>query len=240
MVQFQSKQWLLTEDDLPETDNIPVDNELQIIIPALLRAILAYWWAERTDWYFGINLGVYYDPDESAIGPDAFLSLGVERYRASGKLRLSYVIPQENNVVPQWVLEIVSKSPGKEYDDKQRIYAQMGVLYYTIYNPEYSKRDEHEPFEVYRLEKGVYIRLEGNPVWMPEIGLGIGFAVGRHEELTRQWLYWFDENGDRYPTPDELRQQERLLRERSDERAEQAEQRAEELAQRLRDLGVEP
>jgi hypothetical protein len=100
---------------------------------------------------------------------------------------------------------------------------------------------------VYRLEKGVYVRLEGNPVWMAELGLGIGFAVGRHEELTREWLYWFDENGDRYPTPDELRLEERLLRERSDERAEQerqlreqAEQRAEKLTQRLRELGVEP
>jgi Uma2 family endonuclease len=91
MVQFQPKQWLLTEEDLPETDNVPVDNELQIIIPTLLRAILGLLWADRTDWYMGINLGVYYDPDYPAIGPDAFLSLGVQRFRPSGKLRLSYV-----------------------------------------------------------------------------------------------------------------------------------------------------
>jgi Uma2 family endonuclease len=224
---------LLTEDDLPETDNLPVDNELQIIIPTLLKSILGLIWAERTDWFFGINLGVYYDPPSEAIGPDAFLSVGVQRFRASGKLRLSYVIPQENNVVPQWVLEIVSKSQGSEYHDKMKKYAEMGALYYTIYNPDYWQREQHEPFEVYRLENGKYVYLEGNPVWIPELGLGLGCEVGRYEGQTREWLYWYNENGDRYPTPEELRLQERRQRE-------QAEQRAEELALRLRELGIEP
>jgi hypothetical protein len=67
MVKFQSKQWLLTEDDLPETNNLPVDNELQIIIPALLRAILTYWWAEPTDWYLGINLDTQLSPPTPAL-----------------------------------------------------------------------------------------------------------------------------------------------------------------------------
>jgi Uma2 family endonuclease len=254
MVQFKPKQMLLTEEDLPETDNLPVDNELQIIIPTLLRSILGWLWAERTDWYFGINLGVYYDPPNEAIGPDAFLSVGVQRFRPSGKLRLSYVILQENNVVPQWVLEIVSKTSGQEYDDKMNKYAGMRVLYYTIYNPDYWQRDEHQPFEVYRLENGKYVRLEGNPVWMPELGLGIGCAVGQHEGQTREWLYWYNQNGDRFPTPEELRQQERQQREQAEQqadqerqqrelaerRADQQQQRAEELAQRLRELGVEP
>jgi hypothetical protein len=44
------------------------------------------------DWFLGINMGVYYEPDKAAIIPDGFLSLGMERYKASGKLRLSYVL----------------------------------------------------------------------------------------------------------------------------------------------------
>jgi Uma2 family endonuclease len=267
MVQFQSKQWLLTEEDLPETDNLPVDNELQIIIPALLRSLLTLLWADRTDWYMGINLGVYYDPDQPAIGPDAFLSLGVERFRPDGKLRLSYVIPRENDVVPQWVLEIVSKTPGGEYGDKMQTYAQMGVLYYTIYNPDHAKRDQHERFEVYCLDGGSYRRVMGNPVWMPEVGLGIGAEVGYQEGQRREWLYWYNQQGQRYQVPEELlaqakqelaaeRQQlriaqlqaeeERQQREAAEQRAKQerqlrelAEQRAEELARRLRELGEE-
>ncbi|MEP0886086.1 hypothetical protein NDI49_31620 [Trichocoleus sp. ST-U3] len=41
MLEYNSLQYLPTEEDLPETDNTPVDNELQILIPNLLRAILA-------------------------------------------------------------------------------------------------------------------------------------------------------------------------------------------------------
>jgi len=70
------------------------------------------------------------------------------------------------------VLEIVSKTPGGEYDDKMAKYAQIGVLYYIIYNPDY-QRDKHDRFEVYRLVNGAYVRQRVN-LWMPEVGLGIG------------------------------------------------------------------
>jgi Uma2 family endonuclease len=130
---------LPTEFDLPDTDNQPVDNELQILVPYLLRAMLLLAWEERFDWFMGINLGVYYALETAAIGPDAFLSLGVPRFREDGTLRLSYVVWHENNVMPLWALEIVSKKPGGEYDEKFAIYQEMGVLYYVIFNPEYSK-----------------------------------------------------------------------------------------------------
>jgi hypothetical protein len=44
--------------------------------------------------------------------------------------------------------------------------------------------------------------------------------------LTRDWLYWYDENDRRYPTPTERVQRER--------------QRADRLAAQLRALGIEP
>jgi Uma2 family endonuclease len=209
MVEYNSLQYLPTEEDLPETDNTPVDN--------LLRAILALLWASRMDWFLGVNLGIYYDPDKPAIAPDGFLSLGVPR-RRSAKGRLSYVVWQENNVVPQWVLEVVSKTPGGEYDDKMTKYAEMGVLYYTIYNSDYWKRDKHEPFEVYRLERGSYVRQRGNPVWMPEIGLGIGYEQGTHEGWSREWLYWYDQQGNRFPAPENVIEQERLRAERAEQK----------------------
>lgn len=203
---------LLTEDDLPDSDEKPVDNELQVLAPVLLRAILSYIWADRFDWFFGINLGVYYDAAEPAIGPDGFLSLGVERVRPNGKLRLSYVLKQEK-VMPQWVLEVVSKQPGGEYGEKFQRYAAMGVLYYTIYNPTHYKRDKHEPFEVYKLKQGKYVRQPGNPVWMPEIGLGIGHEFWKQDDIGRDWLYWYDASGNRYPAPADALKQERILRE---------------------------
>ncbi len=245
MVQYNPLQYLPSAEELPDSDDTPVDNELQILIPILLRANLALLWADRMDWFLGVNMGVYYEPDKNAIVPDGFLSLGVERYKARGRLRLSYVLWQENNIVPQWVLEVVSKTPGNEYDDKMTKYAQIGVLYYVIYNPDYWRRDQHDPFEVYRLVNGVYERQTGNPVWMPEIELGSGCEVGTHEGCTREWLYWYNQQGDRFPAPANLIEQERQRAEQERQRAELAEQQLEqerrlreELLNKLRERGI--
>jgi Uma2 family endonuclease len=100
-------------------------------------------------------------------------------------------------------LEVVSKTPGGEYDDKMTKYAQIGVIYYLIYNPDDWRRDQHDPFEVYRLVNGVYVPQTGNPVWMPEIELEIGCEVGTHEGCTREWLYWYDQQGNRFPACNE-------------------------------------
>ena len=267
---------LPTEDDLPDTDNQPVDNELQLLVPFFLQAILLLAWAERQDWFMGINLGLYPAPRQPAIGPDAFLALGVERVRQGSKLRKSYVVWQEG-VMPQWVLEVVSQKPGGEYErDRDRQngqgklfqYARMGVQYYTIYNPNHWRRDERDPFEVYQLVNGVYVRQPGNPVWMPALGLGIGTGQGTHNGYTRQWLYWYDQQGQRYPAPEAVleqakqqrqqerqlrlqaeveRHQEQQLRAQAEQRADQeqqlraqAEQRADRLAEQLRALGIDP
>ncbi len=224
---------LPTEHDLPETDNRPVDNELQLLLPTLLRSILLLAWADRADWFVGVNLGLYYDPARPAVGPDAFLSLGVPLCRPGQDLRLSYLIWHEG-VVPQWVLEIVSKTPGGEYDRKMKLYAQLGVSYYTIYNPKYYKRDRHSPFEVYQLVGDEYVLCSGDPVWMPEIGLGIGLGRGVHHGLPeRDWLYWYDEQGNRCPSPDDVIEANRR-------EAEESRQQTEALLQKLRDRGIDP
>lgn len=85
MVQPNRSRFLLTEEDLPDSDDTSVDNELQLLIPALLRSILAVLWADRTDWFLGVNMGIYYDPDKSAIVPDGFLSLGVPRRKRANQ-----------------------------------------------------------------------------------------------------------------------------------------------------------
>jgi hypothetical protein len=48
---------------------------------------------------------------------------------------------------------------------------------------------------------------------MPEIGLGIGRSMGRYCGLQREWLYWYDQEGNRYPNPEETAICERQQRE---------------------------
>lgn len=231
MVQFKPSKLLRpdlpTEHDLPSSDGRPVDNELQLLIPILLRGILELAWCDRNDWFLGANIGFYYEPKTPAVGPDALLALGVPHYREGKDLRLSYVLWQEG-VMPQWVLEIVSDKPGKEYGKKMRLYAELGVLYYTIYNPKHSKRDKHDVFEMYRLVDGEYVRQQGMPFWMPELGLGLGVARGKEYLLpARDWLYWYDETENQYPTKDAVIFQERQRSSRAELVSEAAQQNAE-------------
>ena len=92
----------------------------------------------------------------------------------------------------------------------------MGVLYYAIYHP---TRRRKPRLEVHRLVHGKYQLQPGNPVWLPEINLGIGIERGTYQGITREWLYWYNEQGQRLLTPEEPVQI---------------------LAQKLRELGIDP
>jgi Uma2 family endonuclease len=218
--------------ELPCSDDSPVDNENQNFIPNLLLFLLEFIWGDRLDWYFGVDMAIYHTTGPNPripVVPDGFLSLGVERRKQSleGKGRLSYVLWEENDIPPILTLEIVSQTYGGEYDDKMLIYARLGVLYYIIYNPDYWQRDRHQPFEVYRLVNGVYQLQIGEPLWIPEIGLGIGRFQHRSAAVSRAALTWYDVAGARYLSVEEIANQERQRAEQERQRAEQERQRAE-------------
>ena len=229
MLNYNPLHCLPSSEELPDSDETPVDNQLQHLIPGLLESILALIWSQRWDWFFGVDMGIYYDPNEPAIVPDGFLSIGIPRV-IHEKLRSSYVLWEEQKL-PSLVLEVVSQTYRNEYSTKKEFYAdELGILYYVVYNPQ---RKIKETLEVYKLVDGEYILIPGNPVWLPEIGLGIGKEKGTYQGITREWLYWFDENGKRFLTPEERIQQ-------SEEKKNQAEEKAKKLAEMLKNLGVDP
>lgn len=250
MLDYSLLQNLPSAKDLPDSDETPVDNELQDLIPHLLKSILAMIWSEREDWYFGVDMGIYYDPQKSAIVPDGFLSIGVPRI-IDENLRLSYVLWEEKKV-PTLVLEIVSQTRRGEYTEKKELYQNLGIKYYVIDNPQRKKKPS---LEVYCLENQEYILL-GNesPVWLEDIGLGIGKEVGKYQQIKREWLYWYDQNGQRFLSPEETSQQAEFEKQQAEIKATQAEfqkrqaeikaiqaeTKAERYARRLRELGIDP
>ncbi len=216
LLNYNPRHCLPSAEDLPDCDDTPVDNEIHILIPQVLQIILATLWSEKMDWYFGINMGIYYNPEKptDVIVPDGFLSIGVPRIIDSD-LRLSYVLWDEL-VIPTMILEVVSQTRRGEYTQKKEDYAKMGVLYYVIYNP---LRKRKPRLEVYQLNNGEYELLQGEPVWLSEINLGIGREIGVYQGVEREWLYWYDQQGKRYLTPQE---------------------KAKKLEEKLRSLGVDP
>ncbi|NES19899.1 MAG: Uma2 family endonuclease [Symploca sp. SIO3E6] len=242
MISPELKSGLPSTEDLPCSDDTPVDNEDQNLLPNLLLFILANIWSDRMDWYFGVDMAVYHTTGISPkvpIVPDAFLSLGVER-RKRGKSRRSYAVWEENGVVPLLTLEMVSHKPGGEYDEKMAIYARLGVLYYIIYNPEFWKRDRQQPFEVHKLINGQYQQQIGEPYWIPEVGLGIGRSQQLFGGIEYEILSWYNQQLKAYALPETVIEQMRQQLMVEQQRAETERQRAEKLAQYLRSLGIDP
>ena len=232
LLKYDTRQCLPSAEDLPDSDDTPVDNELQDLIPWLIKNILSLIWSERMDWFFGVYMGIYYDPDKPAIVPDGFLSIGVPRIIDSD-LRLSYVLWEEQKL-PIMVLEVVSQTRRGEYTQKKQEYAELGILYYVIYNP---LRKRKQRLEVYKLENGKYQLLPGEAVWLSKLNLGIGREEGKYQGITREWLYWYDEQGKRFLTAEELLQQERERAEFERQRAEFERKKAE--SERLRSQRLE-
>jgi Uma2 family endonuclease len=213
---FNFPPGLPTADDLPCSDDRPVDSELQELIPGLLKAILLDIWKDRQDWLFGIDLGFYYSPEQPAIAPDGLLCLGVTP-TASENLRSSYVLWQEQ-VIPLLALEIVSKTPGKERTKKKDIFESIGVLYYLVYAPLLKKKAK---FQLYKLIEGEYVlHSDGSePYWMPEIGLAIGAERQLYGTQEREWLFWYDDHAVRYPSPIERAEREKTSRMQAERQA---------------------
>jgi Uma2 family endonuclease len=233
------RQSLPSTYELPCSDDTPVDNEDQNLLPNLLLLLLTSLWAERMDWFLGVDMAVYHTTGISPkvpVVPDAFLSLNVER-KKGGKSRRSYAVWEEEDIVPILTLEMVSHKPGEEYDEKLSLYAKLGVLYYIVYNPEYWQRDRHQPLEVYKLEGETYQLQIGEPYWMPEVGLGIGRYQAEVGGLSQEILTWYDGQGNRHLSAAE---QERDRAEQERDRAEEEQRRRERLEVFLRSQGFDP
>ncbi|WP_190315962.1 hypothetical protein [Pseudanabaena sp. UWO310] len=79
---------------------------------------------------------------------------------------------------------------------------------------------------------GSYSLQIGEPLWMPEIGLGIGRAVLPSDRFRREVLSWFDERCDRYLTGEEKADIERY-------RADAVQKQVDLLLAKLRSLGID-
>ncbi|MDQ3250535.1 MAG: Uma2 family endonuclease, partial [Chloroflexota bacterium] len=174
------------------------------------------------------DVGLFSAPTSPPIVPDFFLSLGVrvpEDRRP--KRNRSYFI-WEVGKPPEVVIEIVSNQEGQEAGTKLVKYAELGILYYAIFDPLYEL--SQATLRLFRLQDDHYV--ETSELWMPEVELGLTVWQGRHRDSTGPWLRWCDRNGNVIPTGAEGLQAER-------QRAEQERQRADRLAARLRQLGLE-
>ncbi|QQE63742.1 hypothetical protein GFS31_04110 [Leptolyngbya sp. BL0902] len=247
-VSLPREQWptmydLPSED--PEEPGLP--DEFHDFQPQLLSATfrLADVAADRI--FTAADLNLYYDLTHPRWykRPDWFAVVGVPRFRDDDDLRLSYVTWQEQ-VNPYIVVELLS--PGTADEDlgliqstnpntpppKWQVYEQiLRIPYYVVFN-RYTGA-----LQAFRLTEFGYapIPITDGRFMIPELNIGLGLWHGEFQDCTRQWIRFFDANGQWILTPVERE------RERADQeglRAERERFRAERLAELLRAQGIDP
>ncbi len=246
-----AKESLPTMYDLPsENPEEPgVPDQFHILQPEVLTQTFCPPGYSSKQMMTASDLNLYYDMRSpgSYKRPDWYAVLGVPYFYREQELRPSYVIWQEK-VVPFIVVELLS--PGTEKEDlgkaprkseeiptKWEVYEQiLGIPYYVLYN---RHKDELLAFE---LTGGKYDRIDipDKRVWLPEISLGLGLRTGTCMELKRDWLRWYDADGNWIPTPAERAEQEKQRAENAEQRAEQEKLQKEKLLAQLKALGIKP
>ncbi len=215
-------------DDLVTEDDTPVDNMFSENQQRLLTEPLYSSWDAGRLFLAAANVGLFYAIRQPPLVPDAFLSLDVE---VPGdwlaKEHRSYLL-WEFGKAPEAVVEIVSNREGGETTDKMRKYAQIGILYYAIYDP--AQLVQPEPLRVFVLRDKSYAPCAAE--WLPVLNLGLVLWRGRFESWDAVWLRWCDREGGVIPTGAERADQERQRADQERQRAEQQRYRADKEHQR--------
>ena len=216
-------------DDLVTEDDTPVDNLYSEKQQRLLTEPLYSSWKPDRLFLAAANVGLFYAIRQPPLVPDALLSLDVEAPAdLAPKRNRSYFI-WEYGKAPEAVIEIVSNTEGGETTDKMLKYAQIGILYYAIYDP--FQKVQAEPLRVFVLRDKSYVPCPAE--WLPVLNLGLTLWHGQFENTEDVWLRWCDREGRRHPDRRRTRRAGRSTGRSSERRrAEQERQRAEQERQR--------
>jgi Putative restriction endonuclease len=221
----------LSPEELPRYDQMvledgkPVENIFAEKQQRLLTEPLYSSWSGPTEGRSFLalaNVGLFFSDHDPPLAPDVMLSLDVPQHRdLSRKEHRSYIVWVMRRP-PTVAIEIVSDRRGGEETHKPIDYADIGVIYYVIFDPQ--NRLKQGPLRLFTLIEGAYQPRDDR--LLPVAGLGLTLWEGAYEGQTATWLRWCLPDGKLVPT--------------GRERAEQERERADRLAAQLRALGVEP
>lgn len=181
----------------PESDGKPMaETDIHRRLLTTLVFTLETHFQNEPDVYASGNLLVYYVEGNPAkcFAPDVFVVRGVPK----GERRIYKL--WEEGVAPQIIIELTSRKTWKEdLQTKWRLYEELGVQEYFIFDPEYDYLDD--PLVGYRLENGKYVELEIKD------GRAKSEVLGLELVNTGDTLRLFDPNSNQVlPTPQEAQE----------------------------------
>ncbi|MEP0905741.1 Uma2 family endonuclease [Leptolyngbya subtilissima ST-M1] len=199
-----------------ESNEPEMESSLHYAQLALLVACLEWLWRDRTDFFIGANLTVYFSREQlknrDFRGPDFFLVNQTQR-----RPRKSWVVWEEGGQYPDLIIELLSPATAKTDRSLKKVLYQdrFRTPEYFWFSPETLE------FEGYRLVGQHYDVIAPNEVnqrWSEVLGLFLG--------VQDETLRYFHPSGELVPTPEEA--------------AAAAQERGDRLAEQLKALGVEP
>ncbi|HLO47993.1 MAG TPA: Uma2 family endonuclease, partial [Kamptonema sp.] len=233
-------------------DGVALESARHRIAMNVLIRSLEHAWSDRTDFYTGGNMFIYYSKVQARNrdfkGPDFFAVLGVDGTIS----RQGWVVWEENGRYPDVIIELMSPSTAnQDLGVKKDLYEQVfSTRNYFVFNP-----FNPDSLQGWRLNGGAYYQeLERNEqgwLWCEMLGFWLGTWSGTIQRETAVWLRFYDESGNLILLPEEAAQQqaelaqqqteqERLRAEQQRLQAEQECLRADRLAAKLRELGIDP
>jgi Uma2 family endonuclease len=228
-----SMENLTTAIEYPDTDGLPMaesDHTCNYLIYA--REALKAYFQDRSDIYVAGNLFIYYEEGnpKAVVAPDIFVVFGVENHN-----RRSYKVWQENNKLPDFVLEITSKSTvGEDQGTKKGLYAYLGVKEYFQYDPTADYLTP--PLQGLRLIEGNYLPIPSNYLASGELSITSQILALELRLQDGEMRFYNPATGKKLLSYQEL-EQAKL-------EAEQAkleeQEKAAKLAAKLRELGIDP
>ncbi len=218
-----------TEDELPETDGMPMDTERQALQMDLLFETLRLHYAGQNV-YVGKNQIIYYSLEQvrnsDFLGPDVYVVFDVP-----DRQRKSWVIWQEGKG-PDVVIQILSpRTRARDRGEKRRIYQDlMRVPQYVWYDPESQELVGLLLSPEERLYQPLDRDREGR-LPCPVLGLSLVLWEGSYQARGGTWLRWTTVDGSVLPTREEAEharaEAERIRADMENLRADQERTRAE-------------
>jgi len=215
--------------ELIHSDGEPMDSDWQRDAMNLLIESIRYRFADRTDFFVGGNMFIYYDlkqvRNRNFRGPDFFYVKG----RPLHPQRLYWAIWDEEGRFPNVNIELIS--PSTEREDRTK---KFTIYEENFRTPEYFLFDRWDSsLEGYRLsDAGKYRSLTPNErgwLWCEELGLWLGTWQGEFHRYNTTWLRFYEPDATLVLIGEEAEKQ----------RAEHEKKRADDEKKRADDLAAE-
>lgn len=185
---------LLATLELPAEDGEPMESNWHRSALNLLIDIVQAHWRDRTDYFAGGNMFIYFSIEQVRRkfyrGPDFFVVKHVDGTRR----RDSWVIWEEDGRYPNVIVELASPSTVRtDLGLKKTLYEQtFRTAEYFCYNP------ANGQLRGWQLVRDAYMELEPNPqgwLWSQESELWLGGWDGEFQGQQERWVRMYAADG---------------------------------------------